>query len=89
MPDAPLASFTTSDGLRLAYDDRGSGPAVLCLAGLTRNMGDFEPLLPYADRCRLIRMDYRGRGASDWCRMKQQEFVGSPEANAFHVRRLT
>lgn len=58
--------FTTSDGLRLAYDDRGEGLPLLCLAGLTRNMGDFEPLLgPLAGECRLIRMDYRGRGQSD------------------------
>lgn len=58
--------FTTSDGLTLAFDDRGSGPVLLCLAGLTRNMGDFETILPLAGRCRLIRMDYRGRGQSDW-----------------------
>lgn len=58
--------FTTSDGLRLAYDDRGSGLPLLCLAGLTRNMADFEPILePLAGICRLIRLDSRGRGLSD------------------------
>jgi len=57
--------FVTPDGLRLAYDDQGSGPPVLCLAGLTRNKADFDPILPFADRCRLIRLDSRGRGASD------------------------
>lgn len=61
-----LAHFTTSDGLRLAYDDRGTGTPLLCLAGLTRNMEDFDTLLaPLEGRCRLIRMDYRGRGKSD------------------------
>jgi len=24
-----------------------------------------------------------------WCRMKQQEYVGSPEPNAYEVRRLS
>ncbi|MEI4470806.1 alpha/beta fold hydrolase [Frigidibacter sp. MR17.24] len=57
--------LTASDGVRIAYDDRGSGQPLLCLSGLTRNMGDFEFVLPLAGRCRLIRMDYRGRGRSD------------------------
>ena len=61
-----MKQFTTSDGLRLAYDDRGSGLPLLCLAGLTRNMADFEPILaPLAGSCRLIRLDSRGRGLSD------------------------
>jgi len=61
-----LEYFTTSDGLRLAYDDRGTGMPLLCLPGLTRNMDDFDTLVgPLAGRCRLIRMDYRGRGRSD------------------------
>lgn len=59
--------FTTSDGLSLAYDDQGSGPPLLCLAGLTRNMADFEPVLArFRDRARIIRMDARGRGLSDY-----------------------
>lgn len=57
---------TAQDGLRLAYDDQGSGVPLLCLPGLTRNMGDFEPVLDhYVSRARVIRMDFRGRGASD------------------------
>lgn len=57
--------FTAADGARLAYDDRGSGIPLLCLAGLTRNMADFDYLLPHLPGFRLIRMDYRGRGQSD------------------------
>ncbi len=57
--------FTASDGARLAYADQGTGTPVLCLAGLTRNMADFEVLLPLLPGVRLIRMDYRGRGDSD------------------------
>lgn len=57
---------TTPDGLRLAYDVQGSGPPLLCLPGLTRNMDDFEPVLDaFAHRAQVIRMDLRGRGASD------------------------
>ncbi len=57
---------TAEDGLQLAYDDQGSGVPLLCLPGLTRNMEDFEPVLEhYAGRARVIRMDFRGRGASD------------------------
>lgn len=64
-PDG-LKYFTTSDGLRLAYRDEGEGVPVLCLAGLSRTMGDFDPIAAaFAERIRVIRMDYRGRGASD------------------------
>ncbi|WP_420396955.1 alpha/beta fold hydrolase [Nioella sp.] len=59
--------FTAADGLKLAYDDRGAGPALLCLPGLTRNMDDFEPVVDhFAHRARVIRMDFRGRGASGY-----------------------
>ncbi len=62
-----MKQFTTSDGLNLAYQDEGTGTPVLCLAGLTRNSSDFDD---FANACgqgvRLIRMDYRGRGASDY-----------------------
>lgn len=58
--------FTADDGARLAYSDQGEGLPVLCLAGLTRNMGDFDYLAPHLAGVRLIRMDYRGRAQSDW-----------------------
>ncbi len=57
--------FTPADGTRLAYADQGSGLPLLCLPGLTRTMGDFDYLAPHLPPLRLIRMDYRGRGASD------------------------
>lgn len=64
-----MMHVTAPDGVRLAYDDRGSGPAILCLPGLTRNMEDFEPVVAaFADRARVLRMDFRGRGASDWAK---------------------
>lgn len=50
----------------LAYRDEGEGVPLLCLAGLTRTMADFDYLRPHLPPVRLIRMDYRGRGGSDW-----------------------
>src|SRR6056297_3038960 len=61
-----MPRFTTSDGVSLHYFDEGDGPPVLCLAGLTRNVTDFTYLMPHLADCRVIRMDYRGRGQSDW-----------------------
>jgi pimeloyl-ACP methyl ester carboxylesterase len=60
-----LQFFTASDGARLAYLDEGTGTPVLCLAGLTRNHADFDFVAPHLTNVRLIRPDYRGRGASD------------------------
>ena len=59
--------FTTPDGLRLAYRDEGAGMPLLCLAGLTRTMADFDDLVPHLpEGIRVIRMDARGRGQSQW-----------------------
>jgi len=58
--------FTAPDEARLAFRDEGQGTPLLCLAGLTRTMSDFDYLAPHLPPCRLIRMDYRGRGASQW-----------------------
>lgn len=61
-----MAKFTTFDGLELFYTDEGEGMPVLCLSGLTRNSSDFDFVAPHLKGVRLIRMDYRGRGQSDW-----------------------
>jgi pimeloyl-ACP methyl ester carboxylesterase len=63
--------FTARDGARLAYRDEGQGTPMLCLAGLTRTMADFDYLMPHLpdnlpDNLRVIRMDCRGRGESEW-----------------------
>lgn len=58
--------FSVADGARLAYADEGEGTPVLCLTGLTRNMNDFNHVAPFLKGRRMIRMDYRGRGKSDW-----------------------
>jgi pimeloyl-ACP methyl ester carboxylesterase len=61
-----IRHFTAPDGARLAFRDEGAGLPLLCLAGLTRSMADFDYLIPHLPPLRLIRTDYRGRGASDW-----------------------
>lgn len=59
--------FTASDGAGIAFSDEGEGLPLLCLSGLTRNASDFDYMLPHLPPgWRVIRMDYRGRGASDW-----------------------
>lgn len=61
-----MQHFTADDGARIAYRDTGTGRPLLCLAGLTRNSSDFDYLAPHLNGVRMIAMDYRGRGASDW-----------------------
>jgi pimeloyl-ACP methyl ester carboxylesterase len=61
-----MPRFTTSDGLSLHYTDDGTGTPILCLAGLTRDGRDFDFVAPHLAHTRLIRLDYRGRGQSDW-----------------------
>lgn len=61
-----MADLVAPDGARLHYDDVGHGRPLLCLAGLTRDGRDFDWLAPHLPPLRLIRLDYRGRGRSDW-----------------------
>lgn len=63
-----MSFFTTSDGKQLHYTDTGpsSGRPLLCLAGLTRNGRDFSFVAPHLSDLRLITLDTRGRGASEY-----------------------
>jgi len=68
--------FASADGQQIAYDVTGAGPSVLCLPGLTRNMRDFEAIAAHlAPRHRVLRMDYRGRGGSDWAESPVAEYT--------------
>jgi pimeloyl-ACP methyl ester carboxylesterase len=62
--------FTVRDGLVLHYRDYpGSAdhPPLLCLHGLTRNARDFADFAErYSPRFRVIALDFRGRGMSDY-----------------------
>jgi pimeloyl-ACP methyl ester carboxylesterase len=63
--------FQSGDGLRLHYllypGDGGAAP-VVCIPGLTRPADDFDTLARAlnAQGRRVISLDYRGRGASEW-----------------------
>ncbi len=61
-----MPTFTAADGARLHYTDEGNGIPLLCLAGLSRNGSDFDYVAPHLPPLRMIRLDYRGRGQSDW-----------------------
>ncbi|KIC50913.1 alpha/beta hydrolase [Tateyamaria sp. ANG-S1] len=61
-----MSTFQTSDGLTLYFEDEGQGLPLLCLPGLTRTTQDFQYVTPHLPPCRLIKMDYRGRGQSQW-----------------------
>ncbi|OWU85499.1 hydrolase [Oceanicola sp. 22II-s10i] len=61
-----MPHFTAPDGLSLWYEEAGEGLPLLCLSGLTRNARDFDYVAPHLPGVRMIRMDYRGRGKSDW-----------------------
>ncbi len=79
LPELPFSSrfCTARDGLRLHFREYGSpldpGLAVVCLPGLSRTSADFGPLasalcsgLAGGRRRRVLALDYRGRGLSDY-----------------------
>ena len=66
-------SWTSADGVRLAYRDYPGGddghPPILCIPGLTRNARDFEDLAArLAGAWRVIAVDLRGRGESGYAK---------------------
>ncbi len=72
MPAYNDGYWTSHDGLRLHYRDY-PGPAsrspIVCIAGLTRNARDFEPLAEsMSGNRRLIVVNLRGRGESAYAK---------------------
>jgi pimeloyl-ACP methyl ester carboxylesterase len=65
---APRSVFTRVNGIRLHHLDwDGAGLPVVCLHGLTRNVHDFDALArALSPRRRVLALDVRGRGESDW-----------------------
>ena len=61
-----MPTFQSTDGASLYFADDGAGLPVLALAGLTRNGGDFDHVAPHLPDVRLLRLDARGRGRSDF-----------------------
>jgi pimeloyl-ACP methyl ester carboxylesterase len=61
-----MKRFVAPDGIGLAWEEEGAGVPILCLPGLTRDNADFDDLAAaLGGRHRLIRLTFRGRGASD------------------------
>ena len=62
--------WTSRDGLKLHYREYAGPsdrPPLLMLHGLTRNSRDFEDVAArYAGEWRIIAVDFRGRGMSEW-----------------------
>ncbi len=62
--------YQSDDNLRLYardYENDEAALTLLCLHGLTRNSADFEDLAPQLqDQYRVVVVDQRGRGESDW-----------------------
>jgi pimeloyl-ACP methyl ester carboxylesterase len=83
--------WITSDGLRLHYVEWGapSAPTIVALHGLRSFAYTWEPVaLPLADRFRIIALDQRGRGQSDWDpqrRYHASEYVRDLETLADHL----
>ncbi|MEL6642919.1 MAG: alpha/beta hydrolase [Pseudomonadota bacterium] len=61
-----MPTFSAPDGTTLYFTEEGTGTPILCLAGLTRDGRDFDYVAPHLADHRVIRLDYRGRGKSDW-----------------------
>ncbi len=58
-------AFVEVQGVRFAYDEAGSGPAVvLCHAGIADRRMWTGPFQALAAGCRVVRFDWRGYGES-------------------------
>jgi len=76
--------FTASDGLSLAYRDYGDPlreqTPVLCLTGIQRNSKDYHALAGRLAPRRVLCLDYRGRGRSDydpgWTSYRPEVYLG-------------
>jgi pimeloyl-ACP methyl ester carboxylesterase len=65
----PVDRFLTANGLRIHYLDWGGAgkPPLIMLHGIARIAHTFDQLAPkFADRYRVIAVDMRGHGDSDW-----------------------
>ena len=87
----PVSRFVSApDGLKLHYVEYGSaldaGVPVVCLPGLTRNAEDFSALARALSaggktRRRVLALDYRGRGLSEWDRTWENYNIGVENAD--------
>lgn len=63
----PIGRFTTVDGLKIHYLDRGTGPALVLMHGINGTVQDFSDTVMdrLATRYRVIAMDRPGHGYSE------------------------
>lgn len=62
---APSGGALTADGVRLAYDDEGSGLPIVCLHAIGHGASDFAALRArLRDRYRVVALDWPGHGRS-------------------------
>ncbi len=60
-----MATFTTTDGVELAFTDTGSGPSLVLLHGWGFSHRFFDGVVPaLARHCRVVALDLRGHGDS-------------------------
>lgn len=79
----PQGRFTSVDGLRLHYIERGEGPPVVLLHGNPGSTEDFIPLLNVlAKEHRAIAVDRPGHGYSE--RASASDMTPSDQAEAIH-----
>ena len=58
--------YLDCDGVRIAYEEAGNGPAILFTHGYSATLRMWDPqVAALSDRYRIIRWDMRGHGASD------------------------
>jgi pimeloyl-ACP methyl ester carboxylesterase len=61
-----MPAITAPDGARLAYDDRGAGPPLVLVHGITECRAAWDPVTDgLAERWRVVRVDARGHGESE------------------------
>ena len=66
---ASISKFIKVNGLKLHYLEFGdvANPVIVCIHGLTRSAHDFDALAGHlAAKYRVLALDVRGRGDSDW-----------------------
>ncbi len=61
-----MSAFAHNGGVRLAYESRGEGPALLLMQGIGYARWSWDPVVPaLAERFRVLSYDNRGIGESD------------------------